>query len=82
MTKSSLDAITTAVINAGMTNAVAEMKAVVCRTAYSNLWREAGDLSCGLLSGGGELIVQGMGDIPIHLASMPMSVTWPEIPSP
>ena len=70
----SLDPITTAVIGAGMTNAVAEMKAVVCRTAYSNLWREAGDLSCGLLSAGGELVVQGTGDIPIHLASMPMSL--------
>jgi N-methylhydantoinase B len=70
----SLDPITTAVIGAGMTNAVAEMKAVVCRTAYSNLWREAGDLSCGLLSAGGELVIQGTGDIPIHLASMPMSL--------
>ncbi len=74
MTQVSLDPITTAVIGAGMTNAVAEMKAVVCRTAYSNLWREAGDLSCGLLSAGGELVIQGTGDIPIHLASMPMSL--------
>jgi len=72
--ENSPDPITTAVITAGMTNAVAEMKAVVCRTAYSNLWREAGDLSCGLLSRGGELIIQGVGDIPIHLASMPMSL--------
>lgn len=74
MTQLSLDSITTAVIGAGMTTAVAEMKAVVCRTAYSNLWREAGDLSCGLLSAGGELVIQGTGDIPIHLASMPMSL--------
>jgi len=69
-----LDAISTAVIAAGMTNAVAEMKSVVCLTAYSNLWREAGDLSCGLMSATGDLVVQGMGDIPIHLASMPMTL--------
>ena len=50
------------------------MKAVVVRTAYSNLWKEAGDLSCGLLTNPGELAVQGIGDIPIHLASMPMSL--------
>src|SRR5262249_19322713 len=66
-----LDPITTAVIGAGMTNTVAEMKSVVCLTAYSNLWREAGDLSCGLLSATGDLVIQGTGDIPIHLASMP-----------
>jgi N-methylhydantoinase B len=46
----------------------------VVRTAYSNLWKEAGDLSCGLLTSHGELAVQGIGDIPIHLASMPMSL--------
>ena len=49
-------------------------KGVVVRTAYSNLWKEAGDLSCGLLTSHGELAVQGIGDIPIHLASMPMSL--------
>lgn len=74
MNNQPLDPITTAVIGAGMTNAVAEMKSVVCLTAYSNLWREAGDLSCGLLSATGDLVVQGTGDIPIHLASMPMTL--------
>jgi len=74
MNNQPLDPITTAVIGAGMTNAVAEMKSVVCLTAYSNLWREAGDLSCGLLSATGDLVIQGMGDIPIHLASMPMTL--------
>jgi N-methylhydantoinase B len=69
-----LDPITLAVLRSGLINAVAEMKAVVIRTAYSNLWKEAGDLSCGLLTSSGELAVQGVGDIPIHLASMPMSL--------
>ena len=74
MSKTKLDPITFAVLRSGLVNAVAEMKAVVVRTAYSNLWKEAGDLSCGLLTGGSELAVQGLGDIPIHLASMPMSL--------
>jgi N-methylhydantoinase B len=72
--KTKLDPITFAVLRSGLVNAVAEMKAVVVRTAYSNLWKEAGDLSCGLLNNRGELAVQGHGDIPIHLASMPMSL--------
>jgi N-methylhydantoinase B len=71
---STLDPITLSVIDAGLQAAVAEMKAVVLRTAYSNLWREAGDLSCGLLDADGNIVVQGVGDIPIHLASMPMSL--------
>jgi len=74
MSRANVDAITLAVLRAGLINAVAEMKAVVVRTAYSNLWKEAGDLSCGLLTSSGELAVQGIGDIPIHLASMPMSL--------
>ena len=74
ITRTKLDPITFAVLRSGLVNAVAEMKAVVVRTAYSNLWKEAGDLSCGLLNNRGELAVQGHGDIPIHLASMPMSL--------
>lgn len=74
MSKTRLDPITFAVLRSGLVNAVAEMKGVVVRTAYSNLWKEAGDLSCGLLTSHGELAVQGSGDIPIHLASMPMSL--------
>jgi len=73
-TVSTLDPITLAVIRAGLINGVAEMKAVVLRTAYSNLWKEAGDLSCGLLTSDAELVVQGIGDIPVHLASMPHSL--------
>lgn len=66
--------VTFAVVKSGLLYAVAEMKAVVLRTAYSNLWKEAGDLSCGLLSSSGDLVVQGVGDIPVHLASMPESL--------
>ncbi|UOQ56450.1 hydantoinase B/oxoprolinase family protein [Leucobacter allii] len=69
-----LDPITLSVMDSGLRTAVAEMKSVVLRTAYSNLWREAGDLSCGLLDAHGDIVAQGVGDIPIHLASMPTSM--------
>lgn len=73
-TISELDPITFSVIDSGLRAAVAEMKAVVLRTAYSNLWREAGDLSCALLDAEGQIVVQGVGDIPIHLGSMPLTM--------
>ncbi|GAA1733780.1 hydantoinase B/oxoprolinase family protein [Aeromicrobium alkaliterrae] len=69
-----LDPITFSVVDSGLRAAVAEMKAVVLRTAYSNLWREAGDLSCALLDAEGQIVVQGVGDIPIHLGSMPLTM--------
>jgi N-methylhydantoinase B len=69
-----LDPTTRAVITAGLIDGVAEMKAVVLRTAYSNLWKEAGDLSCALLTPSHELVVQGPADIPNHLGSMPFSL--------
>ncbi|MFT8358840.1 hydantoinase B/oxoprolinase family protein [Bifidobacterium aquikefiri] len=71
---SHINPITFSVLDSGIRSAVAEMKAVVLRTAYSNLWREAGDLSCGLLLPNGEIVAQGVGDIPIHLASMSMTL--------
>lgn len=69
-----LDPITFSVLDSGIRCAVEEMKAVVERTAYSNLWREAGDLSCGLLLANGDIVAQGKGDIPIHLASMSLTL--------
>lgn len=55
--------------------AAMEMKNVVVRTAYSTLWKEAGDLSCGVLTPESDIIAQGPGDIPVHLASMPLSLS-------
>lgn len=69
-----LDPITHEVIRHGLLGSAREMKVVVCSTAYSTLWKEAGDLSCALLNARCELIAQGPGDIPIHLAAMPFSV--------
>ena len=50
------------------------MKQLCVRTAISPLWKAAGDISCGILSPGGDLVSQGPDDIPIHLGSMPMSL--------
>ena len=68
-----LDPITVEVIRNALLTAAQEMKAVVVRTAYSTLWREAGDLSCGLLTSNCEIVAQGAGDIPVHLGTMPIS---------
>jgi N-methylhydantoinase B len=68
-----VDPITQEVIRNGLLSAADEMKNVVLRTAYSNLWKEAGDLSCALLTVHGEVVAQGSADIPIHLPTMPFS---------
>jgi N-methylhydantoinase B len=68
------DPVTLEVAHNALLMAAREMKAVVLRTAYSALWKEAGDLSCGLLTTKGEIVAQGPGDIPVHLACMPMSL--------
>ncbi len=69
-----LDPTTLEVIRNALLGAVQEMKNVVMRTAYSTLWKEAGDLSCALLTPTPEVVTQGQADIPVHLATMPYSV--------
>src|SRR6266540_1053348 len=69
-----MDPITFEVIRSTLLLAVQEMKQVAMRTAYSPLWKEAGDMSCGILTAGGELVAQGPADIPVHLGSMPFSM--------
>ena len=69
-----LDPITFEVIRNGLLVAAAEMKIGVMRSSYSTLWRESGDLSCALLSREGDMIAQGPGDLPAHLATMPFSL--------
>src|SRR6058998_377869 len=53
--------------------AAEEMKVVLAKTAYSPLLKVAGDYSCGLFDGRGEMVAQGP-DLPIHLGSMPLAV--------
>jgi N-methylhydantoinase B len=69
-----MDPIAREIIRYRLLNAANQMKSVVLHTAYSNLWKEAGDLSCAILTARGEVIAQGGADIPIHLATMPFSL--------
>ena len=50
-----------------------EMRVVLAKTAYSPLLKSAGDYSCGVFDGQGEMVAQGP-DLPIHLGSMPDAV--------
>lgn len=69
-----LDPVTFEVIRNALLNTAAEMKIMVMRASYSTLWRESGDLSCAILNRDGEMIAQGPGDLPVHLATMPFSL--------
>jgi N-methylhydantoinase B len=69
-----IDPITFEVIRNALLTAAAEMKVVVMRSSYSTIWRESGDLSCAILSRAGDMIAQGPGDLPAHLATMPFSL--------
>lgn len=69
-----VDPITFEVIRNALLTTAAEMKVVVMRSSYSTLWREGGDLSCALLNRDAEMIAQGPGDLPVHLATMPFSL--------
>ena len=69
-----IDAITYEVIRNALLTGAAEMKVVVMRASYSTIWRESGDLSCAILSAGADMIAQGPGDLPAHLATMPFSL--------
>ena len=69
-----IDPITLEVIRNALLTVTSEMKNVVVRTAVSPLWKDAGDVSCAILTPRAELVAQGVGDIPVHLATMPFSL--------
>ncbi len=61
------------IIKNALIAAAEEMKIVLAKTAYSPLLKVAGDYSCGIFDGGGNMVAQGP-DLPIHLGSMPDAV--------
>jgi len=71
---SDIDAITYEVVRNALLTTAAEMKLVVMRASYSTIWRESGDLSCAILNADADMIAQGPGDLPAHLATMPFSL--------
>ncbi|PYO57545.1 MAG: 5-oxoprolinase [Candidatus Rokuibacteriota bacterium] len=70
---SEIDPATFEVVKNALYAAAEEMKVVLAKTAYSPLLKVAGDYSCGLFDGAGEMVAQGP-DLPIHLGSMPLAV--------
>ena len=71
------------VVKNALYSAAEEMKIVLAKTAYSPLLKVAGDYSCGIFDGAGDMVAQGP-DLPIHLGSMPDAVraviaTYPEV---
>lgn len=69
-----IDPITFEIVRNGLLTVTAQMKIVVKNSAFSTLWREAGDLSCAILDREANVIAQGPADIPVHLATMPYSL--------
>ena len=61
------------VVKNALYSAAEEMKIVLAKTAYSPLLKVAGDYSCGIFDGAGNMVAQGP-DLPIHLGSMPDAV--------
>jgi N-methylhydantoinase B len=61
------------VVKNALFSAAEEMKIVLAKTAYSPLLKVAGDYSCGIFDGVGNMVAQGP-DLPIHLGSMPDAV--------
>lgn len=71
---SGLDPVTFEVLRHAFVATAAEMKLITTRSAYSVAWREAGDLSCAVLTPSAEVVAQGPDDVPIHLGCMPFSL--------
>lgn len=67
------DPVTLEVVRNNLIDITREMKVVVMRSAPTTLWKESGDLSCGILESSCELVAQGPQDLPAHLATMPFS---------
>ena len=68
-----IDSVTREVVRNSLVDITREMKAVVMRSAPTTIWKESGDLSCGILDFNCELVAQGPQDLPAHLATMPFS---------
>jgi N-methylhydantoinase B len=62
---------TLAVIQNSLIGVAHEMKIMTMRTAYTQLWKEQGDLSCCVMDWDGEIIAQDPTGFPIHVTTMP-----------
>jgi N-methylhydantoinase B/oxoprolinase/acetone carboxylase alpha subunit len=70
-----IDPITFEVLRSAYTNISREMGETMMRTAYSSIFNEGRDFSCGILGVDGEMIAQAE-HCPVHLGSMPYTAEW------
>lgn len=69
-----VDSATVEIVRNQLHDVAEEMQASVMNSAYSPLWQEAGDLSCGVVTPAAEIVGQSERVIPVHIATMTSSV--------
>ncbi|MBM85201.1 MAG: hypothetical protein CMM47_04170 [Rhodospirillaceae bacterium] len=69
-----IDPFTLAVVHSSLIGIARDMKIMTMRTAYTQLWKEQGDLSCCLMDADGEIIAQDPNGFPIHVTTMPLQL--------
>ena len=74
MSMTGLDPFTLAVVHASLIGVARDMKIMTMRTAYTELWKEQGDLSCCLMDAAGDIIAQDPNGFPIHVTTMPLQL--------
>jgi N-methylhydantoinase B len=70
----SIDPFTLAVIQNALIGVAHEMKLMTMRAAYTQLWKEQGDLSCCVMDWEGEIVAQDPTGFPIHVTTMPFQL--------
>lgn len=66
-----VDAFTLEIMHSSLVGVAREMKVTTMRTAYTQLWKEQGDLSCCLMDTDGQIIAQDPLGFPVHMTTMP-----------
>jgi N-methylhydantoinase B len=74
MANGPVDPFTLAVIQASLVGVARDMKIMTMRTAYTELWKEQGDLSCCIMDAAGDIVAQDPNGFPIHVTTMPMQL--------
>ncbi|MES2534508.1 MAG: hydantoinase B/oxoprolinase family protein [Pseudomonadota bacterium] len=69
-----IDPFTLAVLQNALIGIAHEMKLMTMRTAYTQLWKEQGDLSCCIMDANGEIVAQDPTGFPIHVTTMPFQL--------
>jgi N-methylhydantoinase B len=69
-----IDPFTLAVIQSSLIGVARDMKIMTMRTAYTELWKEQGDLSCCLMDAAGDIVAQDPNGFPVHVTTMPLQL--------